>query len=434
MDSSGALGSPWARTTCSPPPTEISGTVAAANANIGVRVTDAAGQVLFEGTRVRLGAKAPATCSARRPPSSRTRRPRTLTVWELEPEPGATPVSSDPPGAVGFRAPCGPRSPDPRRAQDSGRRYAPALMPPSSAGPTTTTATAGVAASHPSGQPASTAAGHGRDAGAVAGRPARRSGGAGLCRRVDRRARPSRTSTTSSTPPSCRRHRSSSPSPAVVVMVVALVSASQAARAWPAIASPSPASSRRGRIHLEWCGRQHRVASSAGGSGPGSGAGPRRLSPRTRSAHRLGQARATVVGNGGQRRCGDQAGTRWPPDRGVRLAGDLLRPGAGGRRRSSPSLRAATPRRRSRGAPCARWWPTPVLTFGAAVGALFLGVLLLVVAVRGPGATGRRALPVEGRSRAAMAGGSTPPSLVASVPSSSPPAWPGDWPRTASRR
>ena len=73
--------------------TEISGTVAAANANIGVRVTDAAGQVLFEGTTRSArgkGARHLFRTSAAFVPNPPG--PGTLTVWELEPEPGATPV------------------------------------------------------------------------------------------------------------------------------------------------------------------------------------------------------------------------------------------------------------------------------------------------------------------------------------------------------
>jgi hypothetical protein len=73
--------------------TEISGSTAMADTGVGMRISDAAGKVLFEGStrstrddglRHRFRAAAPFLLSQ---PG-----PGTLTVWELEPAPGTTPL------------------------------------------------------------------------------------------------------------------------------------------------------------------------------------------------------------------------------------------------------------------------------------------------------------------------------------------------------
>jgi hypothetical protein len=73
--------------------TEISGSTAVADTGVGVRISDAAGQVLFEGSTrstrddgLRHPFRAAAPFLLSRP------GPGTLTVWELEPAPGTTPL------------------------------------------------------------------------------------------------------------------------------------------------------------------------------------------------------------------------------------------------------------------------------------------------------------------------------------------------------
>jgi hypothetical protein len=73
--------------------TEISGSTAAADTGVGMRISDAAGQVLFEGSTrstrddgLRHSFRAAAPFLLSQP------GPGTLTVWELEPAPGTTPL------------------------------------------------------------------------------------------------------------------------------------------------------------------------------------------------------------------------------------------------------------------------------------------------------------------------------------------------------
>jgi germination protein M len=73
--------------------TEISGSTAASEAGVGVRVTDAGGQVLFEGATTSAkgrGARHEFTTSA--PFAATAPGPGTLTVWELSPAPGVAPL------------------------------------------------------------------------------------------------------------------------------------------------------------------------------------------------------------------------------------------------------------------------------------------------------------------------------------------------------
>ncbi len=72
--------------------TEISGSTAVADTGVGLRISDAAGQVLFEGvTRSTRddGLRHPFRAAA--PFLLSQPGPGTLTVWELEPVPGTTP-------------------------------------------------------------------------------------------------------------------------------------------------------------------------------------------------------------------------------------------------------------------------------------------------------------------------------------------------------
>jgi len=73
--------------------TEISGSTATADTGVGMRISDAAGQVLFEGiTRSTRddGLRHPFRAAA--PFLLSQPGPGTLTVWELEPAPGTTPL------------------------------------------------------------------------------------------------------------------------------------------------------------------------------------------------------------------------------------------------------------------------------------------------------------------------------------------------------